>query len=539
MSSIFNAISNGIESGCERCTVGDNILAAGSTLNIHPGTYSGSPYAEWSDQFGNDPRQLYYSILNYYTMNCLSVHDCVLDGQGQARILNVYGTTNQVLMIRGVTFYRGEEGPSEAKRQKFESSTEKKRGRSSQQGRNPQHAGASILLISCCLLKAIDSNTLVHLTGSNMYGGGLNVEGMGIPSKVTLELCKFDQNRGQQCGGAIYFSPSGADMVAGEAVFHLYAVVFTGNRAVDAEGEIWEQEKDGNDMCLDWADSGGGLVLAEIHSTCPTGWSGSPSQGAALDTKASDGDGQDNNGATGTVSSFDTGTCDPCPAGSVSGNWFDPSSCTTCSSGQKSSLTDGLRKVCDDCLPGTSGDSPASDQCVACTGSTYTASAGEASCSSCPGGTLANSANTACTSDTTCPVGQGQTSSGLSCETCPLGKYNGEADSSQCSFCPAGSFTSTSGSTSASSCENCPTGRYSQEYAALSECTACAAGKQNANTASTLSSACVNCVPGTYSDEAASECQFCPSGESVRGAKRRVEEAGVLDIDVHGRYFRA
>ena len=26
-------------------------------------------------------------------------------------------------------------------------------------------------------------------------------------------------------------------------------------------------------------------------------------------------------------------------------------------------------------------------------------------------------------------------------------------------------------------------------------------------------------------------------GESVRGAKRRVEEAGVLDIDVHGRYF--
>ena len=28
-------------------------------------------------------------------------------------------------------------------------------------------------------------------------------------------------------------------------------------------------------------------------------------------------------------------------------------------------------------------------------------------------------------------------------------------------------------------------------------------------------------------------------GESVRGAKRRVEEAGVLDIDMHGRYFRA
>ena len=28
-------------------------------------------------------------------------------------------------------------------------------------------------------------------------------------------------------------------------------------------------------------------------------------------------------------------------------------------------------------------------------------------------------------------------------------------------------------------------------------------------------------------------------GESVRGANRRFEEAGVLDIDVHGRYFRA
>ena len=28
-------------------------------------------------------------------------------------------------------------------------------------------------------------------------------------------------------------------------------------------------------------------------------------------------------------------------------------------------------------------------------------------------------------------------------------------------------------------------------------------------------------------------------GESVRGAQRRVEEAGVLDIDVHGRYFHS
>ncbi|GMH98757.1 hypothetical protein TrVE_jg2081 [Triparma verrucosa] len=161
--------------------------------------------------------------------------------------------------------------------------------------------------------------------------------------------------------------------------------------------------------------------------------------------------------------------------------------------------------------------SPVSDQCIPCTGSTYTSSAGQASCSTCTGGTWATTDNTGCTSDSTCPLGEGQAASGGTCEICPNGKYSDTNDASQCKFCSAGKFFPSTGATSLSDCTDCPTGRYSVEYAALGECTACVSGKYNENTASTLASSCNDCARGTYNTNvgsgAASDCVFCPTGK--------------------------
>lgn len=143
--------------------------------------------------------------------------------------MNVYGTSNEVLMIRGVTFYRGEEL------------------------RGNTIDNYVVIRLHKLPQSHHNSNTLALVTCRNLYGGALNIEGQGVPPRVTLELYKFDQKHADQCGAAIYFSPSQDHMVAGEAVFHLYVCVFTGNEAVNAKGEVWEQSMDANDICIDWS----------------------------------------------------------------------------------------------------------------------------------------------------------------------------------------------------------------------------------------------------------------------------------------------
>ena len=96
---LFNAISNG-GSG----TVGNNIIASGSIIDLLVGTYSGSPYAYSSS--------IYYSSNIYYTMNCVGDdHSCILDGLGGTRyILLVSGTSGQDLTVTGIKFYNTRAG---------------------------------------------------------------------------------------------------------------------------------------------------------------------------------------------------------------------------------------------------------------------------------------------------------------------------------------------------------------------------------------------------------------------------------------------
>ena len=94
-----------------------------------------------------------------------------------------------------------------------------------------------------------------------------------------------------------------------------------------------------------------------------------------------------------------------------------------------------------------------------------------------------------------------------SCQQCPAGTYNSEADSIlySCTNCQAGTF-STGG---ASTCTPCPAGTISTASKAT-ECTPCPIGTYSVEGATE----CTPCPPGTYSNaEATAECTPCPVGQ--------------------------
>ena len=138
--------------------------------------------------------------------------------------------------------------------------------------------------------------------------------------------------------------------------------------------------------------------------------------------------------------------------------------------------------------------------CEACQPGTY---GNGKSCINCPAGQYTSS--TGSSSCTNCPVGKYSTGGASSCTNCPAGKYASSTGSSSCANCPAGQYTSSTGS---SSCSNCPAGKYSTGGA--SSCTNCPAGTY---TSSTGSSSCSNCPAGTYaSSTGSSSCSNCPAG---------------------------
>ncbi|GMI11479.1 hypothetical protein TrLO_g5191 [Triparma laevis f. longispina] len=322
--------------------------------------------------------------------------------------------------------------------------------------------------------------------GRGPYGSG---GGLGIYRDVTLELMLFEDCQDINTD-TTYNTAGGGAIFVWSGNIKLYGVSFSGNSALSNVGaEILTVH---------------GYVT--VYGTCPDGESGSPTEGAALDTF--EGGTTANGRITGSLYSYTKGTCTACPVGQAGDSAF---SCASCPVGGR---TDTGRTICINCPPGTYGTTPMSDQCLPCTGSTFTSSINQLSCSSCTSGTWANVDNSGCTSSTACPLGQGQTATGGTCEVCPAGKYSDTTDDSQCSSCPAGKHNPSTGSTASSACVDCPVGRYSSENAALSTCTACAPGKANPSAASATYSACVDCTVGKYMEtEAAETCVFCPAGK--------------------------
>lgn len=137
----------------------------------------------------------------------------------------------------------------------------------------------------------------------------------------------------------------------------------------------------------------------------------------------------------------------------------------------------------------------------------------------------------------TCPPGTkvlGRCSIGrhyYSCQLCPPGTGNNEADVDSCPDCAAGKYSATNtrgGRTctpcvdgegsgpGASECTICPAGKYS-DYYTLRVCLFCGGGKYASTTGS---SACGNCQPGKYRSTeqgTGDTCYDCPKGKKAAG----------------------
>eukprot|EP00698_Gefionella_okellyi_P024603 TRINITY_DN8740_c0_g1_i1.p1 TRINITY_DN8740_c0_g1~~TRINITY_DN8740_c0_g1_i1.p1 ORF type:complete len:1094 (-),score=123.02 TRINITY_DN8740_c0_g1_i1:113-3394(-) len=208
--------------------------------------------------------------------------------------------------------------------------------------------------------------------------------------------------------------------------------------------------------------------------------------------------------------------CSPGYANNVTG----ASSCTTCPKGTYSLATGTF--VCPNCptgtycefgqvqvcLPGTfnpfegGGNSSA---CLKCPAGTYQSQTAQSTCLSCPANAVtAQPGLSACTA---CPVGTSSLPGASSCVQC---FYN----MSQCSQCPAGTYGAPQGST----CFPCPEGLFSSlpdVMPAALACLACPAGTYQPYTGS-LRSNCTLCPAGSFSTAVgqadAGTCAPCSTG---------------------------
>ena len=226
--------------------------------------------------------------------------------------------------------------------------------------------------------------------------------------------------------------------------------------------------------------------------------------------------------------------CVLCPSGTYNSS-TGASSCTVCPAGTYNS-SPGSTSVssCTACSAGTYSAAGASS-CTTCPTGTYSSSTGSISCSSVPANAVVyygilggmffptgfqcnqgygpNTTGTQCVS---CSAGT-YSATGMSCTTCSAGSYSA-AGASSCTVCPAGTYNSSTGSTSVSSCTACSAGSYSA--AGASSCTVCPAGTHNSSTGSTSVSSCTACSAGSYSAAGASSCTTCSAGtySAVAGA---------------------
>ena len=186
-------------------------------------------------------------------------------------------------------------------------------------------------------------------------------------------------------------------------------------------------------------------------------------------------------------------TCQRCPSGAYAGV-FGASVCTQCPPGQQASAT---RTSCEPCAAGYYASTPGA-VCVLCPdGLTSTAASASTGCTQCPTNTLLRGPGV-CGG---CDAGKY-----LSVDIDPLDGVNPVHAS--CVQCPAGTFSSSPGATSASACDagGCLP-RSLVPLANASGCGPCPPGSQ-----STDGRACQPCAAGLYSPDGYGGCRPCPPG---------------------------
>ena len=158
--------------------------------------------------------------------------------------------------------------------------------------------------------------------------------------------------------------------------------------------------------------------------------------------------------------------------------------------------------------------------------STSTSATTEGTCTVCPAGKYANEASTACVDCPThsnspvsasqveqCVCNAGYTGqNGTLCEACSSGKYKHVLGDANCTICPVGKVSASTGAMTEDNCTVCPAGNYANE----------------------ASTACVDCSANSFSPVGASKIQQCVCNAGYTGS-----DGGSCSPCAHGKYKQA
>lgn len=218
------------------------------------------------------------------------------------------------------------------------------------------------------------------------------------------------------------------------------------------------------------------------------------------------------------TASYSSGDCKPCLKGNYS------------LSGSSS---------CDICKPGRYSQSDSASFCANCTENFFNPDAGSTSvsaCRPCPFQSFSGSGSAFCLP---CDAGSFYDSVSKLCKLCPPGFYSDTVNSTSCTPCKAGTYSTISGAKSSSTCLLC-TGGYYGKTSGLSSPTCSGPCNSNyfggsstnrttptcngmcwAGSSSPLgSSACIECPPNSFNPTAGSSCTLCPEGKSSPAGSR-------------------
>ncbi|PAA55510.1 hypothetical protein BOX15_Mlig022132g2 [Macrostomum lignano] len=195
----------------------------------------------------------------------------------------------------------------------------------------------------------------------------------------------------------------------------------------------------------------------------------------------------------GTFSGKGATVCQKCPVGSFSG--------------------EGQQK-CSPCPYGHYGDSQGLKQCKPCSRGFSAAKRGQVKCTKCPAGTSSVEGSRTCSNS--CKKGEYSPAKGQPCKKCSPGTFSESAGSMKCSQCAPGSYQPNGGQ---SVCIKAPKGTYVSQRGAKSY-QSCPAGTVNSQVGQANSSACRKCPAGTFSSSATS-CKKCPVGQFSPGSGSR------------------
>ena len=178
--------------------------------------------------------------------------------------------------------------------------------------------------------------------------------------------------------------------------------------------------------------------------------------------------------------------------------------------------------VCSSCGAGRFANvskPPWPSACTLCQSGTYTSQVESSSCSACPIGKFSSEERIGCV---TCYAGQ-YTLNKTSCVDCESGSYAPQALSEACLLCGAGSHTNKQ--KRATTCTPCDAGTFSSGQSP--NCTLCIVGQFSGSGASACvkciagktaekpgASTCAKCQAGRYSSVESQLCEVCPKGKS-------------------------